>query len=102
MVNVAVRPPAENCIEVSSCGFGPPGANDRLTVPVIGVGNGFDNVMVTGGCSSGCMAPENPLMEMAGRSGRPTTMLFTRVAVIFAASLTCTVKLNVPGVAGVP
>jgi len=102
MVNVAVRPPVENCMEGSSSGFGPPGANDRLTVPVIGTGNGFDNVMFTGGCCSGCMEPENPFMEMAGTSGRPTTMLCTRVAVVFAASLTWTVKLKVPGVPAVP
>src|ERR1700677_1751043 len=70
MVNVGVRPPVENCIEGSSSGFGPPGANDRLTVPVIGDGNGSDNVICTGGCCNGCMAPENPLMEMAGRAGR--------------------------------
>ncbi len=88
MVKVALRPPVENWTAGSSTGFGPAGVNERLSVPVICTGKGAANDILTCGCCSGCMEPENPSIEMAGRFGTATTMLSTCVVEFFAASLT--------------
>src|SRR5438270_114277 len=102
MVNVAVRPPVENCTAGSSAGLAPPGANASVSVPVIAAGYGLSIAISMVGCCSAATLGGGPLIASADIDGNPTTILCTLAADSLAESVACTVKLKTPPADGVP